>query len=170
VKFKILGPLEISVGSERLELGGTRQQIVVATLLLNFNRVVTMDRLLEAIYGEDLPPTSRAQAQISISSLRRLFASRSRDTIIATHAHGYVIQVDGGTLDSQQFDELVASARTAREGNHLEQAVACYRDALRLWRGPALDGIDSQIVRAAASRMDEQRIATNEDRLDLEER
>lgn len=168
MKFKILGPLEIAVGSERLELGGTRQQIVIATLLLSANRVVTTERLLEAIYGEDLPPTSRSQVQISISALRRLFAARSRETIISTHAHGYVIQVDNGRLDSQEFERLVAGARAARDANHLEKALACYRDALRLWRGPALDGIDSQLIRVAATRLDEQRIATNEDRVHLE--
>lgn len=168
MKFRILGPLEIVAGSERLELGGTRQQIVIATLLLSANQVVTTDRLLGAIYGEDLPPTSRSQAQIIISATRRLFASYSRDSVISTHARGYVIRVDGGGLDAQQFDELVAEARKAREANRLDQAVACYRDALRLWRGPALDGIDSQLVRMAADRLDEQRIATNEDRIDLE--
>jgi hypothetical protein len=57
------------VGPERLELAGAREQIVLATLLLNANRVVTVDRLVEAIYGEDLPPTSRAQAQITIRGL-----------------------------------------------------------------------------------------------------
>ena len=98
MKFRILGPLEVAAGPERLELHGTRQEVVVATLLLNANGVVTMDRLLEAIYGEDLPPTARSQAQISISSLRRLFASSGHDTVIATHGHGYIIQVgDGGT-------------------------------------------------------------------------
>jgi DNA-binding SARP family transcriptional activator len=168
VKFKILGPLEIFSRTARLDLGGTRQQIVVAMLLLNANRVVTMDRLLEAIYGEDLPPTSRSQAQISISSLRRLFASHGCDGVIATRAHGYVIQVDRGELDAQLFDETVAAARAAREADHPDQAVACYRDALRLWRGPALDGIDSQLIRVAAGRLDEQRITTIEDRISLE--
>ena len=168
MKFRILGPLEIEVGPERLELGGTRQQIVIATLLLNPNRVVTTDRLLEAIYGEDLPSTSRSQVQISISSLRRLLAVHSHETIISTHGHGYVIQVDGGQLDSQEFERLVAGARAAHDANHLDQALAGYRDALRLWRGPALDGIDSQLIRVAATRLDEQRIATNEDRVNLE--
>jgi DNA-binding SARP family transcriptional activator/tetratricopeptide (TPR) repeat protein len=168
VNFKILGPLEIFEGSERLDLGGTRQQIVLATLLLSPNTLVTMDRLLEAIYGENLPPTSRSQAQISISSLRRLFASYGRKGIIATRPHGYVIQVEGGQLDSRLFEEMVAAARAARDANHPDQAVANYRDALRLWRGPALDGIDSQLIRVAASRLDEQRIATVEDRIDLE--
>src|SRR5580658_67265 len=85
VEFRILGSLEVTAGSERIELGGTRQQIVIAMLLLNANRVVSSDRLLEAIYGEDLPPTARSQAQISISSLRRLFASHGHDAVISTH-------------------------------------------------------------------------------------
>jgi DNA-binding SARP family transcriptional activator/Flp pilus assembly protein TadD len=168
VEFRILGPLEVAVGSDRLELHGTRQQVVVATLLLSANRLVTMDRLLEAIYGEDLPPTARSQAQISVSVLRRLFASRSRDTVIATHPHGYLIRVGSEELDSQRFEELVTAARAARDSDNLDSAVARYRDAVRLWRGPALDGIDSQLVRSAASRLDEMRIGANEDRIALE--
>jgi DNA-binding SARP family transcriptional activator len=168
VEFRILGPLEIAVGAGRLELGGARQQIVVATLLLNANRVVSMDRLLEAIYGDDLPPTSRAQAQISISSLRRLFAVHGHDDVITTRDRGYVIRVERGELDAHRFEELVAAARVAREENNLDLAIARYRDALRLWRGPALDGMYSQLVQAAVGRLDEQRIAANEDRLELE--
>jgi DNA-binding SARP family transcriptional activator len=168
VEFQILGPLEIVAGTERLELGGARQQIVVATLLLSPNKVVTMDRLLEAIYGEDLPPTSRAQAQISISSLRRLFGMHGHDGVIATRNRGYVIRVEREQLDSLRFEELVTAARAARQEDKLDLAIARYRDALRLWRGSALDGMDSQLVRAAVSRLDEQRIAANEDRLELE--
>jgi len=168
VEFKILGPLEIAAGSERLELGGSRQQIVAAMLLLSPNRVVTMDRLLEAIYGEDLPPTSRSQAQISISNLRRMFAARSSTPIISTHPHGYIINVGAGELDLQRFEDLIAAGREARDARSLKTAVASYRDALRLWRGAALDGIDSSLIRAAASRLDEQRITINEDRIQLE--
>jgi DNA-binding SARP family transcriptional activator/predicted negative regulator of RcsB-dependent stress response len=168
VKFKILGPLEITFGTDRLELRGTRQHVVVATLLLNVNRVVRMDRLLEAIYGEDLPPTCRSQAQISISSVRRQFAACGSPEIIATHEHGYVIGVDSGDLDSAQFEKLVAEARGAHRADNAHRAIALYRDALRLWRGPALDGIESQFVRAASSRLDELRIATNEGCLELE--
>ena len=168
VEFKILGPLEISVREKRLKLGGARQQIVLAALLLSANRVVTMDRLLEAIYGEDLPPTARSQAQISISSLRRLLTSRSGETVISTHPQGYVLEVGGEQLDLQQFEELITVAHAARDARQLDRAVACYRDALRLWRGPALDGIDSQLIRVAAGSMDEQRITTIEDRIDLE--
>jgi DNA-binding SARP family transcriptional activator len=168
VQFRMLGPLEVAARTERLELGGPRQQIVLATLLLSPNKVVTMDRLLEAIYGEDLPPTCRAQAQISISSLRRLFATHGYEGVITTHDRGYVIQVERGQLDSLLFDELITAARAAHVEDKLELAIARYRDALRLWRGPALDGMYSQLVQVAASRLDEQRIAANEDRIELE--
>jgi DNA-binding SARP family transcriptional activator len=166
--FKILGPLEVMVDAKRLELGGSRQQIVVATLLLSANRVVALDRLLEAIYGEELPPTARAQAQISISSLRRSFAEVSDGPVLNTHAQGYMIAVDGGRLDAERFVELAGAGRLAREAGNPHVAMARYRDALRLWRGPALDGIDSQLLRAAAHRLDEQRLATTEERLSLE--
>jgi DNA-binding SARP family transcriptional activator/tetratricopeptide (TPR) repeat protein len=168
VEFRILGPIEISAGSERLELGGARQQIVVAALLLSANRPVTIDRLVEAIYGEDPPSTARLQAQISISSLRRLLAAHGRAAAIATRARGYEMQIGDGELDHQRFTQLVAAAAAAREAGQPGQAVASYRDALRLWRGPALDGINSALLQAAARRLDEQRITANEDRLTLE--
>ena len=127
-----------------------------------------MGRLLEAIYGEDLPSTARAQAQISISSLRRTFGSYCSKPVIITHELGYVLQAEDERLDRERVEQLVTAARAARETNSVDLAVARYRDALRLWRGPALDGIESALLRAAAHRLDEQRIATNEERLALE--
>jgi DNA-binding SARP family transcriptional activator len=168
VQFRILGPLEVWADSVRLELGGSRQQVVAAMLLLNANRVVTVDRLLEALYGEDLPATGRSQIQAIISSLRRAFAACDGAPLITTHSHGYVLKVGTGEFDLQRFEELVAAGRVAREARSLESAVASYRDALRLWRGAALEGLDSDLIRAAASRLDEQRITVHEDRIELE--
>ena len=95
-EFRILGPLEVGIGEHRLELGGTRQQVVLAMLLLSANGAVSVDRLEEAIYGEDLPPTARAQVQISISALRRLLAAHAPAVAISTQAQGYVLQVEAG--------------------------------------------------------------------------
>jgi DNA-binding SARP family transcriptional activator/Tfp pilus assembly protein PilF len=167
-EFRILGPLEVLLGSRRLELTGTRQQVVLAMLLLSANGVVTLGRLEEAIYGEDLPPTSRTQAMIAVSALRRLLAEDGDDATISRRAQGYVLQIDGGRLDSLRFATLLAAARSARDASDLGLAVAAYRDALRLWRGPALEGIDSHLVRAVATQLDEQRIAAIEERLAVE--
>jgi DNA-binding SARP family transcriptional activator/tetratricopeptide (TPR) repeat protein len=168
VEFRILGPLEITTGAERLDVGGTRQQVVIAALLLAANQVVPIDRLLEAIYGDELPPTSRSQAQISVSSLRRMLARHNSTAIITTHPYGYVFEIGGEHIDSAKFEDLVAAGRAARDTGHVTQAVASYRDALRLWRGPALDGIDSQLIRAAANLLDERRVNLNEDCIQLE--
>lgn len=167
-EFGILGPLELLVGSRRLELTGARQQIVLAMLLLNANRAVSVGRLEEAMYGENLPPTSRNQAMIAVSGLRRLLTEHSHDAVISSRPNGYVLQIGDGRLDSLRFAALVAAARAARDAGDLGVAVSNYRDALRLWRGRALDGIDSLLVRAGATDLDEQRIAAIEERLALE--
>jgi DNA-binding SARP family transcriptional activator/tetratricopeptide (TPR) repeat protein len=168
VEFRVLGSLEVLAGSKRFDVSGTRQQIVLATLLLSSGSVVSIGRLLEAIYGEDLPPTARSQAQISVSSLRRLFSSRGYDSIIGTRAQGYVVHVDQGQLDCRRFEGLVEAARAAGDAKDLDLAVGACRDALRLWRGPALDGIDSRLIQTAANRLNELRIAMNEDCVEFE--
>jgi DNA-binding SARP family transcriptional activator len=119
VEFRILGSLEVAAGAERLELGGARQQIVLATLLLSADKVVSMGRLQEAIYGEDLPPTARPQAQMSVRSLRRLFAAHGPLKAIAKRAQGYLIHVGDGRLDSRRFEELVAAGQAARDAGQL---------------------------------------------------
>jgi DNA-binding SARP family transcriptional activator len=173
VEYRILGPLEVSDGAALLSLGGTRQQIVLATLLLSANRVVSMDRLVAAIYGESAPATARSQVQIAISGLRRIFSevgdfSGVGDRVIATHPHGYIMRIETPQLDSLRFAELVAAARASRDAGQPDQAVASYREALRLWRGPALAGLDADIIRLAATHLDEQRSLSNEDRISLE--
>ncbi len=147
---------------------GARQQVVLATLLLGANRVVSLDRLTQALYGDRPPATARSQAQITISALRRLLASADGASDITTHPLGYVMRVADGQLDSLLFADLAAQARSARDAGQPDHAVAKYRDALRMWRGPALAGIDSYPVRVAADHLDEQRITVNEDRIALE--
>jgi DNA-binding SARP family transcriptional activator/tetratricopeptide (TPR) repeat protein len=167
-EFRILGPLEVLAGPRRLELGGARQQIVLAMLLLNANGVVGVGRLEQAIYGEDLPPTSRTQAMTAVSALRRLLADYRDAAAISSVAQGYVLQTGDGLVDSLRFAGILSAAQAARDAGDSALAVAHYRDALRLWRGPALEGIDSLVVRAAATQLDEQRMAAIEERLGLE--
>jgi DNA-binding SARP family transcriptional activator len=167
-EFRILGPLEVLAGSRLVELSGARQQIVLAMLLLNANGVVSVGRLEEAIYGEELPPTARTQAMIAVSAVRRLLAEHGEDATISRRAQGYALQIGDGRVDSLRFATLVAGAQAARDAGDLSAATASYREALRLWRGPALEGIDSLLVRAAATRLDEQRTTAIEDRLELE--
>ena len=168
MEFGILGPFEVRDGPERLAVGGMRQQLVLATLLLSANRVVTAGRLQEAVYGVDPPPTARSQIQIAVSSLRRLFAPHGDAVQIRTEGPGYVLQLGDGQLDARRFTELSAAAQAAAGDGRTAEAVAGFRDAERLWRGPALEGLDSSLVEAAAAVLDEQRVTVAEERLALE--
>ncbi|SDI18502.1 Tetratricopeptide repeat-containing protein [Nonomuraea jiangxiensis] len=123
---------------------------------------------MEAIYGDDPPNTSRAQVQICISALRRMFATHAGPEVIVTRPHGYAIQVNPEQIDAHHFEKLVVKARRAREGDNVEEAIRHYREALSLWRGSALDGIDSRVVQSAAGLLNERRISANEDCVDLE--
>ncbi|GIH67829.1 AfsR/SARP family transcriptional regulator [Sphaerimonospora thailandensis] len=169
MEFRILGDLEAAVRGHQVDLGGVRQQTVLAVLLLDAGRPVTTSRLTEAIYGDDPPSTSRAQVQICISALRRLLSGAGGPPgVITTRGQGYAITVEDERLDSHRFERLVFQARRARDNRAYDTAVKHYREALRLWRGPALQTIDSPLVQAEAGRLDEHRITASEDCLELE--
>ncbi|WP_433496318.1 AfsR/SARP family transcriptional regulator [Sphaerimonospora sp. CA-214678] len=169
MEFRILGDLEAEVHGHLVDLGGIRQQTVLAVLLLDAGRPITISRLMEAVYGDDPPNTSRAQVQICISALRRLLSGAGAPPgVISTRGNGYSITVEDDLLDSNRFERLVRQARRARDGRAYDTAVKHYREALRLWRGPALESIVSPLVRAAADRLCEHRITANEDCVELE--
>ncbi|WP_344920015.1 AfsR/SARP family transcriptional regulator [Streptosporangium oxazolinicum] len=168
MEFRVLGALEVTASGRQLDLGGSRQQIVLAVLILNANHSVTLDRLVEAIYDDDPPATSRAQVQICISALRRLFSAHGHPEMIVTTRQGYVLRVTADAIDARRFESLVSRARKARNGRCYQEAIQHYRDALALWRGPALEGIESRLVRSLASWTAEQRITANEDCVQLE--
>lgn len=168
MEFRLLGALEATVGGVSIELGGTRQRITLATLLLNADRPVTLSRLMEAIYDDEPPATSRAQVQICISGLRRLFEAHGDPNRIVTKPQGYELHAEPDEIDARVFEHLLAKARKQRDGRNLDEAIQHYRQALGLWRGPALEGIESRLLQAIAGRLTEQRITANEDCIQLE--
>jgi DNA-binding SARP family transcriptional activator len=168
VQILILGPLEVLFAERQVELGGQRQQIILATLALEANRVIRVTRLMEALYGEDLPSTSRVQVQICISALRRLFAAHGHPDAIVTRTQGYSLQIPEDSLDLHRYEEALTQARQLREFRRLDESVGQYRQALALWRGPALDGIESRVVQGAAERLFERRLTTTEECIELE--
>ncbi|MET7368709.1 BTAD domain-containing putative transcriptional regulator [Streptomyces sp. NPDC005566] len=167
VEFGILGPLQASVDSTPLKLGGARQRIVLAALLLNAGQVVSTDRLIRAVYGQAPPATARAQLHISVSGLRRLFGARGVEDVISTHPHGYLVRADGVSLDALRFDSLVAKARKLHDGGRQVEAAAVYRRALGLWRGSPLEGIPGEVIESGAGRLTEQRITATEEHIRL---
>ncbi|HEX6354999.1 AfsR/SARP family transcriptional regulator [Actinophytocola sp.] len=166
--LRLLGPLTLSVDGEERDLGGTRQRVVLAMLALNANRVVPIEQLIDAVWDTAPPTTARAQIQICVSGLRRVLAGAEDTAQIRTRAPGYLIEIEEANLDVAQFSGLVTSARGHVEANRVSEAVATLRSALSLWRGPALAGMYSELLRRGAAQLEDAKIAAIMERIRLD--
>ncbi|MEU7019316.1 BTAD domain-containing putative transcriptional regulator [Streptomyces sp. NPDC046203] len=145
-----------------------RQRIVLAVLLLEHGRIVPMDRLIDAVWGEAPPPTARAQIQICVSMVRASMAKVGLPDVIQTRSPGYLADVGEGELDLHVFERAAATGRTAAEAGRFDEAAAAFETALGLWRGSACfgGGVTSTALEAPAARLDEQRLTVVEQWVD----
>lgn len=167
MELRLLGPPELVSPNGPVDLGGPRQRTVLALLALNAGRVTPVDYLLDAVWGDDPPPTARSQIQICISVLRKLIADSPTMTI-RTQPPGYVLTLAPDQLDIDQFNALVATGRAHAAAGRNAEAATDLRAALALWRGPALSGIVSAAVEGQSTQLQEQRLTVLEERLDLD--
>ncbi|MFJ9107924.1 AfsR/SARP family transcriptional regulator [Streptomyces sp. NPDC102283] len=136
-----------------------RQQVVLCALLLEANRIVSTEGLVDAIWGAAPPSTARTQIQTCISALRTNLAATREHTSLITQEPGYLLRVDDEQLDAKLFGLLTRKAQVlAREGR-AEEAADTFRAADDLWRGPALSGTKSLALQTAAAHLDERRLA-----------
>src|SRR3954451_8228489 len=131
--FRILGPLEVWDGDARCGLGPPKQRALLARLLIDPGRVVAVDRLVDDLWGEELPETASKMVQIFGSQLRK----RRPAGTLATPAPGYALQLDGHTLDLHRLRALRAQAVAALD-DAPRAASEPPRAALELRRGEAL--------------------------------
>src|SRR5215216_1755160 len=163
MEFWILGPLEVTSGGRPVELGYTKQQVVLGALLLYANRVVPRERLIDELWGESPPPSAAKLIQGYVSGLRRALG---RDAIV-TRSGGYLVHVDPERLDAARFERLVAEGRACRDDP--ERAAKRLGSALALWRGSPLAGLPLQSsARHELARLAEQRLTALEQRIDAE--
>ena len=172
MQFRILGPLEVLDAKGALPLGGTKQRAVLAVLLLHANEVVSVDRLLDELWGER-PPDSAANAlQVYVSGLRKVLEPKraaGQAQVLVTKAPGYLLKLEPESLDALCFEQLARQGRSALAEGRLEEAAAALREALSLWRGEAL--VDFAFERFAQNeilRLDELRLSATEDRIEAE--
>ncbi|MFE6685608.1 BTAD domain-containing putative transcriptional regulator [Streptomyces sp. NPDC057743] len=161
--YRILGPLEVVFeGSPESRVPRGRIQTVLTALLLEANRVVSAEWLMEAVWGENPPLTARTQIQTCISRLRTLLSKSGRPSVIVTKGSGYVIRVSEGELDSQVFLSGVSEAQVLMRRNRVGEARELLGSALSLWRGPAMSGIGSDRLMLRAEHLEEARLAALE--------
>src|SRR5215472_4507478 len=161
MEFRILGPLEVAEGGRPVALGGQKQRVLLALLLVTPNRTVSVDRLVEGLWPGD-PPTAAANAlQYHVSRLRKTLG----DGTIVTQDPGYLIRVDPEQLDLLRFERLVLEA----EGSDPERAGRLLGEALDLWHGePLADLADDVLSQAEIHRLEAARLAALQRHVDAD--
>ncbi|HEX6699805.1 MAG TPA: BTAD domain-containing putative transcriptional regulator [Gaiellaceae bacterium] len=159
MEFRILGPLEVREGERVLPLGGAKRRAVLAVLLLDANRVVSVERLVDGVWGDSPPSTALASLQNHLARLRQELGER-----LVTRSPGYALRVGEGELDLDRF------LRLADDANGAEPAVAADRlaEALALWRGPPLADLAAEPAGRAAAHLEELRLAALEERIEAD--
>ena len=166
LEFRILGPLEVVGPDGPIRLGGPKQRATLAILLLNANRVVSIDRLADELYAGRAPVTAATQVHRQISELRKLLGEEAR---LETRTPGYVLHVGGEQLDLRRFERLTEEAGQALARGEAERAFELQRDALELWRGPALADLEHEpFAQVATGRLEEILLVALEQRVDAD--
>ena len=172
-EFGILGPLEVARCGRAVPLGGPRQRAVLALLLLEANRVVSLDRLAEDVWAGHPPEGWVTTVQIYVSHLRQaLEPARARGAageVLVTRNPGYLLRVDREQLDAARFQDGFTAGRAALEAGRYAEAAGTLRLGLGLWRSGVLaDLADYAFIRPEASRLEELRLAAVEARIDAD--
>jgi DNA-binding SARP family transcriptional activator len=164
-EFRLLGPLEAVVDGTPVRLAAEKPRALLALLLLNRNRVVPTERLVDELWGEEPPARATKALQVYVSQLRKALGPER----LVTRPPGYELRVDEGELDVARFESLVAAAREQLSVGNARAAAKGLREALELWRGPALREFRAEpFAELAAARLEDQRLAAVEDRLQAE--
>src|SRR6266567_5384686 len=137
MQFRLLGPVEVVINDKPVAIAASRQQIALTLLLLEAGHVVSVDRIVDALWGDEPPRTARSQVQITVSALRRLLG----ESVIVTQLPGYMIKAPPEGIDLACFEKLTASGTKAVAEQRIPDALSDLRAALALWRGPALEGL-----------------------------
>ena len=162
MQFRILGPLEVADGDRLVSLAGA-QRALLTLLLLSANEVVSADRLLEELWGEQVPESGRAALQVRVSQLRKALGGDGGR--IVTRTPGYLLRVDRDELDLYRFERLVTEA----DGAEPAEAAAKLHEALGLWRGAPLDDVSHEsFAQPAIRRLEELRLAAFEKRIEAD--
>ena len=163
-EYRLLGPLEVAHRGEAVPTGGQRKRALLACLLLEANRTVSIDALVDALWGEHVPSTAVKMVHIYVSQLRKVLPSGA----LQTRPPGYRLEVAPEALDLLRFERLHKEGREALADGDAVAAAERLAAACALWRGPALGEFSEPFAAAAAAHLDELRLLAVEDRVDAE--
>jgi YVTN family beta-propeller protein len=163
VEFAILGPLEVHDDGRTLAVRG-KQRALLACLLLEPRTALSRERLIDELWGDEPPETAAKAVQV--------FAGRLRKTLpglpLVTRGTAYVLDIDPAQVDRHRFERRLDAGRTAFADGRPAEAADALREALALWRGPALADVHEPFARIAADRLEDLRLAALETRIDAD--
>jgi DNA-binding SARP family transcriptional activator len=169
LRFEVLGPVRGFTGETELHLGSPQQRGVLAMLLLARGRQVSMDGLIDGLWGAGVPRAGVGTVRTYISRLRgRLASDAGRGELIESIGDGYLVPQGAAVLDLDQFEESLSKARTACQCQATTRAVSVLGDALGLWRGTALAGIPGPYAESRRVRLAELRVVAMEEKLAMD--
>ncbi|UOX85858.1 tetratricopeptide repeat protein [Amycolatopsis sp. FBCC-B4732] len=161
-EFRLLGGVEALQGDELVDLGHSRQRGVLGVLLAEANRPVTVERLLDRVWGAHQPRRGRATLYSYLSRLRTALAAF--DGVRLERRAGYRLVLDDRTVDLHRFHDLLARARSAQDD---EQAAVLFEHALALWKGEAVPELDTPWAIELRATLDQLRLAAELDHADV---
>lgn len=162
---RVLGPLDVLVDGHPVAAGGRQQRTVLAALVLDAGSVVSVDRLVDAVWGAQPPAEAVNAVQGYVSGLRRVLG---RERIVTTGA-GYRLLLRAGELDADQFTQLAAAGSASLAAGDAAGAARLLSEALSLWRGAALaEFSDAPFAEAAVSRLEQARLEAIEQRIEAD--
>ena len=164
MRVALLGPLEVTgADGAEVKLGGMRVRRVLARLALAPGTMVTADALIDAVWGDSPPAGAQGALQSLVSRLRQVLPPGG--PWIAAGPAGYRLLLADEDVDAGRFESLAAQGRAARDAGDLAVAASRFAEALALWRGTPLAGLGpADVLPGAATRLDELRLRTAEDR------
>src|SRR5580765_4161236 len=158
--YRVLGPLEVRDDDRSLPLAGAKQRALLALLLLNANQVVSRERLIDQLWGDEPPETVVTMVQVYVSRLRKLLPPET----LVTRPPGYVLAIDPEEVDLFRFERLLTEARNATP----ERKSQMLRDGLTLWRGPPLAEFDEPFAQIEGGRLEDLYITSVIERIDAD--
>jgi YVTN family beta-propeller protein len=165
MQFRLLGSLEVLDGDRPVALGGARQRAVLAILLLHRGEPLSVDRLVDELWGERSPDTATKTVQVYISRLRKELG----EGVVLTRGGGYLLDIEPEQIDAVRFERLAHDGMSALERREPSGARALLGEALDLWRGPALDDLAyEEFAQGEIARLEELRLATLEERIEAD--
>ncbi|WP_323055936.1 AfsR/SARP family transcriptional regulator [Lentzea sp. NEAU-D7] len=159
-ELRVLGQVELRVDGQPVEVGPARQRCVLAILVVEANRLVTVEQLLERVWADQVPHRARSVARNYVSRLRQALTG---EVTVVRRGGGYVLEVDPEAVDLLRFRHLVQQARSADDA----RALTLLEEAAGLWRGEPFAGLDTPWLAAVRTGLEQERIAARLDHVDV---